>query len=303
MLRDRVDFGVERIVLDGFPDQAPFGGLFRRQRLAGEREAERARLPDEPRQGPGAAAVGNQADRREALDELRRFRGDDDVAGERDVRAGARGDAVDARDHRLREARSACGSAGSSSVSTVSPRSTASPGATARSLRSCPAQKPRPAPVSTTTRASPRFAKRVAQLLVHLRGEAVEPVGAVERDPGDRPVRLEVDGLVSHAARLAKEGAWTQTNSRTVSRTHMLAGEGTGPAWGSGSRKRAQDYARVSMVVRADMLNSHGIRAWRDDLRARRHAPSPMSATAPTKRAWRRRRRSSSSTRSRRARP
>ena len=31
-------------------------------------------------------------------------------------------------------------------------------GATARSLRSCPAQKPRPAPVSTSTRASPRFA-------------------------------------------------------------------------------------------------------------------------------------------------
>ena len=28
------------------------------------------------------------------------------------------------------------------------------PGATARSLRSCPAQKPRPAPVSTITRAS-----------------------------------------------------------------------------------------------------------------------------------------------------
>ena len=75
--------------------------------------------------------------------------------------------------------------------STVSPRSTASPGATARSLRSCPAQKPRPAPVSTTTRASPRLVERVAQLLVHLHGEAVEPVGAVERDPGDRAVALK----------------------------------------------------------------------------------------------------------------
>ena len=42
--------------------------------------------------------------------------------------------------------------------------------------------------------------ERVAQLLVHLLGEAVQPVGAVERDPRDRPVRLEVDGLVSHAS-------------------------------------------------------------------------------------------------------
>ena len=39
----------------------------------------------------------------------------------------------------------------------------------------------------------------------------------------------------------------------------MLAAEGTGPAWGikiEGARHR---YARVSMVVRSDMLNGHGI--------------------------------------------
>ena len=53
--------------------------------------------------------------------------------------------------------------------------------------------------------------ERVAQLLVHRGGEAVEPVGAVERDPRDAVVQLEVDGLVSHACRLAKEWAWTQT--------------------------------------------------------------------------------------------
>ena len=74
-----------------------------------------------------------------------------------------------------------------------------------------PAQKPRPAPVSTMTRASPRLAERVAQLLVHPDGEAVEPVRPVERDPRDGPVRLEVDGLVSHARGLAKERPWTQT--------------------------------------------------------------------------------------------
>jgi len=39
----------------------------------------------------------------------------------------------------------------------------------------------------------------------------------------------------------------------------MLAGEGTGPAWGIKIEEAREDYARLSMVVRADMLNSHGI--------------------------------------------
>lgn len=39
----------------------------------------------------------------------------------------------------------------------------------------------------------------------------------------------------------------------------MLAGEGTGPAWGIKIEEARQNYARISMVVRAEMLNSHGI--------------------------------------------
>jgi acyl-CoA thioesterase len=39
----------------------------------------------------------------------------------------------------------------------------------------------------------------------------------------------------------------------------MLAGEGTGPAWGIMIEEARTDYARISMVVRGDMLNSHGI--------------------------------------------
>ena len=39
---------------------------------------------------------------------------------------------------------------------------------------------------------------------------------------------------------------------------HMLAAEGTGPAWGIAIDEVRQGYARVSMVVRADMLNGHG---------------------------------------------
>lgn len=39
----------------------------------------------------------------------------------------------------------------------------------------------------------------------------------------------------------------------------MLAREGTGPAWGIRIEEAREDYARISMIVRADMLNSHGI--------------------------------------------
>jgi acyl-CoA thioesterase len=39
---------------------------------------------------------------------------------------------------------------------------------------------------------------------------------------------------------------------------HMLAAEGTGLAWGVTIEEVREDYARVSMVVRADMLNGHG---------------------------------------------
>jgi acyl-CoA thioesterase len=39
----------------------------------------------------------------------------------------------------------------------------------------------------------------------------------------------------------------------------MLAGEGTGPAWGIKIEEAREGYARLSMMVRADMLNSHKI--------------------------------------------
>jgi len=39
----------------------------------------------------------------------------------------------------------------------------------------------------------------------------------------------------------------------------MLAGEGTGPAWRINIEEVRADYARISMVVRPDMLNSHKI--------------------------------------------
>ena len=38
----------------------------------------------------------------------------------------------------------------------------------------------------------------------------------------------------------------------------MLAGEGTGPAWGVEIEEAREGYARIRMLMRADMLNGHG---------------------------------------------
>jgi len=39
----------------------------------------------------------------------------------------------------------------------------------------------------------------------------------------------------------------------------MLTAEGTGPAWGIRIEEARAGYARVSMLVRPDMLNGHGL--------------------------------------------
>ena len=39
----------------------------------------------------------------------------------------------------------------------------------------------------------------------------------------------------------------------------MLAAEGTGPAWGISIEEARAGYARLSMTIRADMLNGHRI--------------------------------------------
>ena len=40
---------------------------------------------------------------------------------------------------------------------------------------------------------------------------------------------------------------------------HLLAAEGTGPAWGIAIEEARAGYARLSMRLRPDMLNGHGI--------------------------------------------
>ena len=52
------------------------------------------------------------------------------------------------------------------------------------------------------------------------------------------------------------------TDADTLARRvadHMLAQEGTGPAWGIVIEEARAGYARLAMKVRADMLNGHRI--------------------------------------------
>ena len=121
---------------------------------AGHQQLERAAAADEPRQQPRAAPVGMQSDAARSVSlELRRVGGDAVVARQREIAAGAGGDAVDRGDHRLRHRRdltsrrrarrrAACGSDATSPFFCSAAMNSTSP----------PAQNARPAPVITTTR-------------------------------------------------------------------------------------------------------------------------------------------------------
>src|SRR6185436_14708224 len=153
-----------------------------------------------------------------------------------------------------------------------SPRSTPSPpGATARSPRSWPAQKPRPAPVNTSTRASlfptassaretsscictVKELRRSGRLSVsratpvpissRMVSKSMTPPLAVAYDRSRR--RSIHERCMNEADQLARRVADT-----------LLAREGTGPAWGLVIEDAREGYARVRMALRDDMLNGH----------------------------------------------
>ena len=72
------------------------------------------------------------------------------------------------------------------------------------------------------------------------------------------PSALNQDGLVSHARGLAKEWAWTQTNSPQTWPAGCSPTRAPGRLGHQIEEARA-GYARLSMRVRADMLNGHRI--------------------------------------------
>src|SRR5688500_9491266 len=62
---------------------------------------------------------------------------------------------------------------------------------------------------------------------------------------------------ISEGAPMSAEASADQLADR-VARS-MLASEGTGPAWGVEIEEAREGYARIRMVLRADMLNGHSI--------------------------------------------
>ena len=160
--------------------------------------------------------VGDQADLREGLDERRSFGGEHDVAGEGEVGARARGDAVDRAHDRLLQSAGSRGRSGCSWRATISPRSgpAASPSGIT-SARSWPAQKARPAPVSRTARIArrpPRPAARAVQLLGHARVEAVQDVRAIERDRQHAVAPLGLD--VTRVGMVGESYPWIRPTAR-----------------------------------------------------------------------------------------
>ena len=99
----RVRLRHQLAVVERFPNQSPCFRLVGAKRLGGEGKRACAGGTNESRQQPRAAAIGNEPDLGEGLDEARRARRQNDVAGERDVGAGAGGDAVDRGNDRKRQ--------------------------------------------------------------------------------------------------------------------------------------------------------------------------------------------------------
>ena len=93
--------GLQAVGGDDLVHQADAQRILGGEIVAEEDQLLGLRQADQARQQVGAAGVDGDAAAHEHLDEARVGGGDDEVAGERQVRAETGGDAVDRRDHRL----------------------------------------------------------------------------------------------------------------------------------------------------------------------------------------------------------
>ena len=201
LARHRCHLRLELVVVDHLPDQPPGLGLFGRKRLGQHGESAGARRADEARQCPGAAGVWDETDAGKGLQEARAARRKHQVAGERNVGAGAGGNAVDGGDHRLFQRRD---EANERVVPLLEP--VAAIGHDAVAGRAGLGQVLTGAEGTSRSRQHDHPALRIAarsfqrrpQLGVHPRGERVELVGPVEGQSGDATALCNQDCLAAH---------------------------------------------------------------------------------------------------------
>jgi hypothetical protein len=197
----RVDAGGKGVVGHRLPDQAPLGGLLGGQLVGQQRQAHRPGHADALGQEPGAAGVGHQADLAEGLQEGGRLAGHHQVAGQRHAGAGAGGDAVDGGDGRHAQVLQAQDQrlvVGFDHVADV--RHLAAHGlhvGVGQILAGAEGAAGAGEHQHADGLVGLDGVEGGAQLGVHLAGEAVELVRAVEREAGDAVGNLKNDSMAA----------------------------------------------------------------------------------------------------------
>ena len=233
-------------IVDALPDESPGRRLLGGDPVAEQRHSHRPRGADQPRQEIGAAGVGHEPELRERLDEARRPRGDHEIAGERDVGARAGGDAVDRADdrHRQRAQRQHQRLVVALDRRAEVDRRAARPTRRGRT-RSCPAQKPRPAPVMSSTRAdaSARTAPRASRTSACIASlKLLRRSGRFSVRRAAPPSQREKNVLVAHGCRVS---ANSDRPDRRVPGPTSDVHRGAAPR-GTGRRRTRRRSARRS---------------------------------------------------------
>ena len=154
------------------------------------------------------------------------------------------------------------------------------PGSPVIAVTSPPAQNPRPAPVSTTTRTDGvvgEGAQRVAQRDDVLEVERVEPFGAIQGDGRDRAVVLDDDAQDALALRRLDEREDLLRAERRLRSLHAEWAQRVGDRVGD-RRVRADGAALAHALVPAGVGGRLGLDVAdldRRDLRGGRRAGSP----------------------------
>ena len=175
------------------PDQSPGGCALCRQFLPEQGQTERTRVTHQPRQDPGAPAIRNQPKLGECLHEARRARGQDEIAGERDLGAGARRHSVDRRNDGQRQLMQREDQRFVVPLDRIAQidRRRAGRHGPIREILTGAKSAPRPGEHQDTRAAAARLVQCMPHLGVHPAIEAVEFFGPVQCQAGDAAVDAE----------------------------------------------------------------------------------------------------------------